>query len=56
MNLKQLEFFLSELTESEQYHQAHPGRLSSRYERIEKSGSVIKSAKQRTAMSKNIGA
>lgn len=37
MNLKQLEFFLSELTESEQYHQAHPGRLSSRYERIEKS-------------------
>ena len=36
MNLKQLESKLTELTQSERYHRAHPNRLSSRYSRIEK--------------------
>ncbi len=36
MNLKQLESKLTELTRSERYHRSHPKRLSSRYNRIEK--------------------
>lgn len=36
MNIKQLEKKLSELTPSELYHQEHPNRLSSRYNKIEK--------------------
>ena len=36
MNLEQLESRLTELTESERYHQEHPNRLSRRYSRIEK--------------------
>ena len=43
MNLKQLESKLTELTQSERYHRAHPNRLSSRYSRIEKRQQMARS-------------